>query len=409
MSLSCKATSLGRLWVVLAAAVLAVALLTGCGANPQSQESQAASGLAGASGASASAAAPGPLDPDVRADIEQALKAARENTYENVTFSMNLRTMAIGRDQGRVSQQVVQTTMKGELSRAKDNNAMHFAYDMRSSTQPTVIAYDMYINKDGTLVKQDGKIYVAGDDAADPKQYIDSVTGVASEEEVKQLLDAASEYKIERGDDTVITVTAKASKLADSAFVDTQSLPEGSTMATLVVSYTISADNHFKAIRMMSSTSGTPTYRVNQSYEFSKYDKTEMPEWPSLADQVAADPRVKTDDQGRMYIIGDDGNTYLIESIDPDGTVHFYAEQQPQGGGGGYYAEPTGGGTSGGGGGNGGGGGGGTSGGGGGGNTGGQSLEYDGGGSTADESPQIADDSGSDIGEPVIYDDGSDE
>lgn len=385
---------------ITAAMVFACALLAGC-ASGNSQQAQSAQ----APSAEAASAQASPTDPQVRSEIEKALADVRAASYENVSFSMETNTSATGTDQGRIVRQTVRTTMKGELSLKKDDNAMHFFYDMRSSSQPTVVAYDMYVNKDNIFVKQNDKLYLVGEKDAKPENYISTITDIVSEKEVAKLLDAASEFKIDKGEETVITVTANASKLAESELIDSAALPAGASVATLVANYVIQLDNHLKTVRLMSSTSGTPTYRVNQTYNFSKYNETELPKWPTMQDQLAQDPRVTTDADGNMYLTADDGNKYRIESVDPDGTVHFYGNQQNMGnagasdsGSGGYYYD--GGGTSG-------GGGGGTSGGGGGG---GSTSDYvydtGGGGDTGMGDPQIADDSSTGMGEPVIYDDG---
>ena len=381
----------------LAVIVLACALLAGCdGGSAQSGSSASDE----ASSAASAASGEDPLDPAVRAEIEQAIAEARNSEYKNVTFGIETLTSAIGSEKGKTEKQAVQTTMDGQLAIDGKDKSMHFDYEMQSTAQPTKVAYEMFIDKDGIIVKQDGVFY-GGVQGAEPDDYLSSVTGVASEEEVGKLLDAASSYKIEHGDDTTITITADASKLAETGLIDTGSLPANSSIATLVANYVITPDKHFKAVRMMSSTSGTPTYRVNQTYNFSKYDETEMPEWPSAADRVAQDPRIKTDPDGSQYIIAEDGNKYYIDHIDEDGTVHLRADQAAQGGGGGgevyYYGD---------GGGDGGGGGGGTSGGGGGGGGGGGTASPDtGGGETGMAEPQISgDDGGTGMGEPQLLD-----
>ena len=349
---------LRRIGAACAAAVLAAVLavaFAGCSGGAGASGEGSGTGAQSASGAQASSqdagsssvrepssSAGGAAEGEgaVREQIEQAFARVREATYKNVTFTRKTQTTATGTDgEGRMSQQSVTAEMKGELSLAKKNRAMHFSYLSKSSTQLGKVAYDMYVDDDALYVVQDGKLYTNGDEDATAEGYISAITDIVSEEAVTQLLDVASSCKIERADggagdgadagsgesvsgDITITITADASKVGETGLVDTSSLPEGSSIATMVASYVISPNDRLKTVRLMSSTAGTPTYRVNQTYHFSKYNKTELPEWPSMADQAVLDPRIKTDEDGRMYIVGDDGLTYYIDSIDEDGTIH---------------------------------------------------------------------------------------
>ena len=385
--------------IAIVALIFATMLaLASCGGTTASQSA------AGNPSATSSTSQSGAVDATTRAEIEQAFADVRANTYKNVTFSTESKTTATGTEDGKVVQQGVTTKMKGELKHGKKKDAMHINYEMTSTTQPEKVAYEMYIKGDEIIVKQDGKLYVVGEDSQKPEDYISAIEDIVSEERIAELLDIASSCKIERGEETTITITADPKKLSDTSFVDLSSLPEGTEMATLVANYVISNDNRLKSARIMSSTAGMPTYRVNQKYSLSKYGETKMPDWPTSKDMVMQDPRIKTDKDGTMYIIGDDGNKYVIESIDDDGTVHFYGNQGSEGdGSGGYYTDTTGGGYAyGGGGGGGNGGNGGRTSGGGGGNNGG-------GGTTGMGEPKISggDDNGgggkTGMGEPGIY------
>ena len=287
---------------------------------------------------SASSGSVSATDDGVRAGIEEKLSAAHATSYDNVTFAMQTETSATGTgDNDEIEQQAMTTSMNGELDKSGDKPAVHVSYEATSSTRLEKTAYDMFIDKDGMIISQAGLLFKEGLDDEALQGYASSVTAEATKEEASQLLDIASSFKMEESDgDTVITIVANADKLAESSLVDTSTLPEGASIATLVASYTIDSNNRFKAIRLMSSTTGSPTYRVDQSYRFTGYDETALPEWPDYSAFLAEQAGILTDDDGRLYMVGDDGQIYYIDSIDDDGTIHF-AQPEAQVQQGSYY------------------------------------------------------------------------
>ena len=300
----------------IAALALALALAAGCLAACANETGSKASATGASSAAADEATA-------ARAEIESIVEAAAATEYTSVGFSTTTETTATATVNGQLQQQAVETSMTGELDKT-DNARVHMACTSQSSSALGVTAYDMYVDGTDLMVTQGDQIY--RDDLAEgaAQTYAQSVMSVTSKEEIGKMLDVASSCKVSaEGDDTVVSITADAGKLADSGLYDTSSLPEGSTVATFVASYTIGPDNRFKSVRLMSSTTGTPTYRVSQTYKYYDYDAVTMPEWPNWEAFVARESGILTDANGRMYLVGDDGQIYYIESIGKDGTITF--------------------------------------------------------------------------------------
>ena len=389
-----------RLAGLVFAAVLAC-MLAGCGGS-QAQSASGSASVASSAGSGASAAS-GESGSSVRAEIEDVMAQVRATAYKNLTFKMHTETSVTGtNDEGRAVKQTVTTTMDGEFAKNKKKPKMHLNYENRSNTRPSKTVYEVFADSDGVLIVQDGQVYTTDPKETKTKDYTSLVTDLVSKKEIASLLDVAKDCKIEHsgeGDDvvTTITITADAAKLAESDFVDTASLPEHASIASMVANYVIDSDNHLKTVRFLSSTSGTPTYRVKQTYSLSKYDKTKLPDWPSAEGQATQDSRIKTDDEGNKYIM-QDGVKYIIDSIDEDGTIHAHAEGGDGATGGGDPYVTYGGGN--------GGGGGGGNGGGGGGNGGGNGGGGDGGGNIAAPSVSEGNGGSTDMGAPVLTEGG---
>lgn len=283
----------------------------------------------GSQGSKSGAASEGsPLDEGVREQIETVVAEARDAKFDNVTFDMRTETAVTSKDEeGNTQQQVTVTETKGELDRSSEKPRLHMGYESSNNLQLEKTSYDMYMDEKALFIKQGEQLYKNEIDDATLQNYATSITSVGSETEIEELLNVASSYTIEEKEsgDTVITIVADVKKIEESSIIDTSSLPEGSSVATLVASYIIGPDSRFKSIRLMSSTTGAPTYRVDQSYQFSNYDTTVMPEWPDFTAYVAQQMGIETDADGRQYIVYDDGQTYYVDHIDENGTVYFSA------------------------------------------------------------------------------------
>lgn len=260
-----------------------------------------------------------------REEVEPILNAAIEADYASVTFASRTDTSATGTSSNGQSQtQTMRTSMRGELDRSGEAPALHIDYEAQSNMSLGKTQYEMFIDSENLIVSQGGQLYVDAMSEEVLDGYANSVTAVTSAEEIGSILDMAGGLKMEQVEgDTVITVTVDKDKLLESDLVDTSSLPETSQIATMVVNYVIDSDSRFKTVRLMSSTTGTPTYRVQQTYSFSKYDETELPEWPDLNAYAANQSGIMTDASGRMYIVGDDGQIYYVTEIGDDGMIYY--------------------------------------------------------------------------------------
>ncbi|MBQ9042985.1 MAG: hypothetical protein IJ111_09270 [Eggerthellaceae bacterium] len=260
-----------------------------------------------------------------REDVEAILHKAAETTFTNVTFSMKTDTTATGAaSNGQVQTQTMRTTTKGQLDKSGEKPKMHMSYEAQSSMQLGKTTYEMFIDSERLIVRQSEQLYVDAMTDSMLDSYAASVTSVMSADEIDAMLDMASGLKLQESDDeTVVTITLDTDKLAEEQAVDDSSLPESTEISTMVVSYSVDPDDRIKTVRFMSSTTGTPTYRVNQTYEFSDYDSTALPEWPDLDAYVAQQSGIMTDENGRMYIIDDDGQIQYVSEIGEDGMIYF--------------------------------------------------------------------------------------
>ena len=260
-----------------------------------------------------------------REEVEAVLTKAAESKYKNVSFTNKVETTATAAAaNGAAQSQTIRTTTSGELDQSGDKPKLHMKYQAQSNVELGKTEYEMFIDDQHLIVNQKEQLYVDAMNEETLNSYASSITSLLSADEIGAILDMAGGFKMEAsGDDTVVTVTVDKDKLAESAKVDDSSLPETTQIATMVVSYTIDSDDHFKAVRLMSSTTGTPTYRVNQTYQFSKYDETALPEWPDLNAYIAQQSGIMTDENGRMYIVGDDGQRYYVTNIGDDGTIYY--------------------------------------------------------------------------------------
>ncbi len=258
-------------------------------------------------------------------DVEAVLHKASESTFTNLAFTTKTETTATGVSaNGQTSSQSATTTMKGQLDLSGSKPKLHMSYKAQSSSELNATEYDMFISADGLIVRQGDQLYqdTMSDTMLD--SYAASITSAITADEIDAVLDMAASCKMtEENGKTTVTVTLDKNKLAQSNMVDMSSLPSNTEIATMIVTYDIDENNRFQTVRIMSSTSGTPTYRVNQTYEYSDYNATELPEWPDMNSYIAQSSGIMTDANGNMYIVGDDGQLYYVTSIGEDGTVTF--------------------------------------------------------------------------------------
>ena len=260
-----------------------------------------------------------------REDVEKVLYKAADNTFTSVNVTTKTETSATGAaSSGQQTTQTIKTATKGQLDGTGEKPKLHMDYEAQSNMELGKTSYEMFIDKDNLIVKQKEQLYVDAMSDETLDSYAKSVTSVLSTDEIKTMLDMASDYTIQEHEgDTTVTITVDKNKLLASEMVDDSSLPTNTEIATMVISYTVDSDDRFKSVRIMSSTSGSPTYRVSQTYEFSGYDKVTLPEWPDLNAYMAEMSGIKTDENGRMYIDGEDGQRYYVTEIGDDGMIYY--------------------------------------------------------------------------------------
>lgn len=287
--------------------------------------SACANGNASSSSSSQGQTETAPANTVAREDVEPVLHKAAELAFSSVSFTVRTESTATGAaSNGAVQSQTMTTAMIGELDKSGEKPKMHIRYEAQSNTQLGKTMYDMYIDSENLIVNQNEQLYVDAMTDETLSSYADSVTSVISTEEIDSVLDMAASFKMEEKDgETTVSITVDKDKLVETGTVDASSLPENTSIATMVVSYSIGADDRFKAVRIMSSTNGTPTYRVHQSYQFSNYDAATLPAWPDLQSYIANQSGIQTDANGRMYIVGDDGQAYYITEIGDDGMIYY--------------------------------------------------------------------------------------
>jgi len=310
------------------ASLLAFALAACSNSNAASSGSNTSGSSSAASGSTSQAnASSSEGQSTTREDVEAVLNKACESTFTNLSFATKTESTAMGTaPNGQITSQSATTTMKGQLDRSASKPKMHMSTKTQSSNDIKATEYDMYIDSEGLIVTQNGQLYKDAMTDAVLNSYDASVTSAISAEEIKAVLDMASSFKMkEESGKTTVTITLDKEKLSEANMVDMSSLPKGTEIATMVVAYDINANNQFEAVRIMSSTNGNPTYRVQQTYEYSDYDTTELPAWPDMGEYAALTSGIMTDANGNMYMVGEDGQLYYVTSIGDDGTVVFNA------------------------------------------------------------------------------------
>ena len=298
-----------------ATALLAFALAA-CGSSGQA-ESGASAGSASASSDSAAQAS--------REDVEPILLKAAEQPFSTVTFETETETTATGPDdKGAMQTHSAITSLDGELDRSGDKPKMHMKHESMSTVELGRTEYDLFIDSESFIIKQGDELFTdqMTDEILD--SYVDAATGAITVKEITEALDAAVNYKLaENNGETTVTVTIDPAKLSKTQAEDESPLPEGADITTMVASYTIDAEGRFKSVRIMTSTTGTPTYRTHQTCLYSGYDSTTLPEWPDLQAYVLEQSGIKTDENGNMYFEGEDGQIYYVTEITDDGTIYY--------------------------------------------------------------------------------------
>lgn len=260
-----------------------------------------------------------------REDVEPILNKAAAQEFTNVAFTMKTETTATGgASNGAAQSQTVISTTTGQLDRSGEKPKLHMSYEAMSNMQLGRTTYEMFIDSSNLIVKQNEQLYVDAMTDQMLESYAASATSIIEPDEIESVLDMAASYKLtEEEGATTVSVTVDKNKLMEAAADSGAEMPENSSVATMVVSYTVGSDDRFKAVRIMSSTSGSPTYRVHQTYQYADYNTTALPEWPDLQAYVAERSGIKTDENGRMYIVDDDGQIYYVSNIGDDGMIYF--------------------------------------------------------------------------------------
>ena len=245
--------------------------------------------------------------------------------FDTVRYEMVTRTTAAATVEGRPATQEVKTSMKGELSKAEGDPWAHLSYEAQSSDRRANTKQEIYVADDYSFIVQDDEMYESPIAAGEASAYVQSLMQITTQEEFEKLLDVALECELETGveGEKVVSITADVNRLDELELVDTSSLPKGSTVSSLVVRYGFDEENRFKSVRITSNTNGSPTYWVHQTYKFSDYNEVEKPEWPDYEAYILERSGLLRDEDGRFYIVADDGSVYYFESIDEDGIIHF--------------------------------------------------------------------------------------
>ena len=302
--------------------VLAVGLLTfalaACGAG----QAESASGASGTSGTAA-----GAEQAVSREDVEPILYAAAEKQFSNVAFSMENETVATGPDKdGAMQTQTATARTVGEIDFSGDKPRAHMTYTASSTAELGRTEYELFVDSESLIVRQDDQLFT--DTMTDEmlESYTGAVTSVITREEIENMLDMASGFKLQEADgETTVSITVDVSKLPEEES-DTAAASEDIEIETMVASYTIGADGRFKTVLVITSTGGTPTYRMHQTYRYSGYDETTLPDWPDLQAYILEQSGIKTDENGNMYFVAEDGQTYRITEIGDDGTIYYTSE-----------------------------------------------------------------------------------
>lgn len=288
---------LGAMFALLLA-VCACGLLVACSSE------------AGSPSEASEEASAGPTLDDVRA----LLASATEQPYSNLSFDIDADTIASAVIEGERKQQSITISTTGELDTSGDAPRMHISYKSVSTAYLERNTYDMYLSDEGLIAEQKGRLYLDKPEAAVIDEYANSITSVISPEYAEKILGVAGSWKVEEKDDkTVITITADKELLKEADLIDTSHMEEDVEPATFVVSFSLGDDGRFDTVRVMNSTAGVPEYRQTQTYRYSAYDQTELPEWPDVGDFAGQIGTILTDDEGNRFFVGEDGQVYYVD------------------------------------------------------------------------------------------------
>lgn len=298
-------------WLGLLLAAVLAAALAGCQEQaPQEPEAEAET-------------APAFTDEEITKTLLDA--AAKE--YDTFTFTVDSSTKAtypVGTT-GQTQQTTAKTKMAGEMDTSGENPRLHMTMEANNgSTGQGDVSFEMFVQDDDVVIQQDDQTYVDTVSNTGIDGYYSSIPQIVTAESVQSAVDMASSLKMEeREDTTVVTLVADPTKLTGQNVEGTgdDGVSQATGLTSLVTVYTINEDGYISQVAMTGGANGTPTYHVRQTYAYSKFDDTQLPEMP---DTRYAGINLQTDENGRQFVADDDGTRYYLAE---DG--QFYAESQP--------------------------------------------------------------------------------
>ena len=331
------ALSKARLGIIaLACACVVASGMVGCaGQAAQDATADVSADSSAAAGATATAeagssAADGASSASSDAADEQArslLETALAKSFSSVSFDTRTEASATGVSDGQMQQQTMTETSQGELERSDVDVRMHMHNTHVSTSQLERSSYDLYLSPGELIASQNDQLFGEELTDEDLDSFVEQAIGPLVSEKALALVDCAYECSAKESDGkTVVSLAIDPARLPAESLANSSALPDGAAIATLVASFSIDETDRIDTVRIIGGTTGTPSYHITQTYRYFAYDETELPAWPDVQAYLAEQAGIQIDEEGRLFIVGDDGQAYYIDSINEDGSIELAAE-----------------------------------------------------------------------------------
>lgn len=312
--------SLRRGLAVLAWAIMLTTALV-LGGCTTSASSGSSSGASASSGSQAADAGP------TAADAIALLSAAYDKPYASACFSTSTKASTRATtdisDQAAVSSQTVELSVQGEIDRSGDQARWHAVYRATASATGARTGFEAFVEGDDALIIQDETLFRESAAESGLDALLEDALPLFSKEQMQRIAELSSSRTIEQKDGAhVATMHLDGETAEKEGLINTGMLPEGSALGTITASFEVDADGHLRAIRAIAQTTTAPTCQLLLTCTMGDFDAAQLPEWPDVGAYLG----YETAEDGTMYFVDDEGRRYLVDHVDDDGTVYYYAD-----------------------------------------------------------------------------------
>ena len=306
-----------RVLASLAACILLASALVGCTQGASSSQATSSN----VSPSSASAEPEGPSIEQVKSVLEQAfIKPASSFAFSTRTESSALvSTTADGKTETERRSVLIAAT--GEIDQAGEAKRSHVSYAAQSSSDQAYLQFEAFIEGDDAIIVQSDGAFRESAQEAGLDVFVERACAPYTLDEAKRLVELSQTRTITEADGiTTISLSVDAQQAQDESLIDVSTLPAGSKLESMTVRYTLDAEGRVASVRTLCLTKGAPTCQLLVSCEYADYDTVQLPDWPELETYLG----IETAEDGTMYYTDDEGNRYIVDHVDDDGTMYYY-------------------------------------------------------------------------------------